>query len=170
MRSVVLLFSILFLLAVACDKEDPATTGTDIPVNKVEQNITIAESFMECWDTHDMDKLVGLFSESGVYEEVCSLRKFPGREAIKAYGTATIAGIPDTRFTVQSVVANETMAVVEWTWTGTVTVGWPKMQIPATGAAMELRGVSVMSIQKGKIVENRDYWDWNTFLKESGIG
>ena len=62
------------------------------------------------------------------------------------------------------------MAVVEWTWTATNTVGWPQMGIPATGEHMELRGLAVMEIEDDHIVVMREYWDWNTFLVEIGVG
>jgi ketosteroid isomerase-like protein len=43
------------------------------------------------------------------------------------------------------------------------------MNIPATGKSMKLKGISVMDIENGKIKSNRDYWDWNSFLKGIGV-
>ena len=96
-------------------------------------------------------------------------RVYSGKEAIKNYIQATIDGIPDSKFEVVTVLANADFASVEWIWKGTNTVGWPAMGIPATHKFMELKGASVMKIEKGKIKSNHDYWDWNSFLKEIGI-
>jgi ketosteroid isomerase-like protein len=53
------------------------------------------------------------------------------------------------------------MAVVEWMMSGTNTVGWPN--IPASGKSFNLPIVSIMEIEDGLIIRNRDYWDWDTF-------
>ena len=42
------------------------------------------------------------------------------------------------------------------------------MGIPATNKYFELKGLSIMEIEKGLIKRNSDYWDWNSFIK--GIG
>ena len=42
------------------------------------------------------------------------------------------------------------------------------MGIPATGKYFELPGVSVMEIENGKITQNIDFWDWNSFMRLIG--
>ena len=115
-----------------------------------------------------MDKLTSLFTENGTYEEVCSGRLNKGREAIANYIRVTIEGIPDSKFELVSLSCNANHAMFEWIWKGTNSVGWPSMNLPPTSKHLELRGVSVMDIENGRIRANRDYWDWNSFMK--GIG
>lgn len=136
----------------------------------VEQNESIAESFMEAFDTHNTDLLTSLFADEFSYIEATTGRTYTDKESLAMYVNATISGIPDTRFEVISIMANEQFAAVEWIWKGTNTVGWPSMGIPATGNAIALKGVSVMEIENGKIIWNSDYWDWNTFLHQLGLG
>ncbi|RIJ48387.1 hypothetical protein D1614_11735 [Maribellus luteus] len=135
----------------------------------VTQNESIARSFIEAWDIHDADLLTSLFAEEFTYTEVTTGRIYNDKDALAMYLNATIAGIPDTRFEVVSIVANERFAVVEWIWKGTNTVGWPAMGIPPTGKYFELPGISVMEIENGQIIWNKDYWDWNTFLQLIGV-
>ena len=48
-------------------------------------------------------------------------------------------------------------------------MGWPYMNIPATNKYCEVRGVTVMEIENHLIQKNRDYWDWDTFMKGIGV-
>jgi steroid delta-isomerase-like uncharacterized protein len=136
---------------------------------KARKNEAIARSFIEAWSEHDADKLLSLFDEHCLYEEVASGRKFKDKEGIKAYLENTIQGTPDSEFKVVSIIANEDMATVEWVWKATNTVGWEAMGIPATNKYFEVRGVSVMTIKKNLIWKCSDYWDWGTFMKGIGV-
>ena len=135
----------------------------------VKQNESIARSFIEAWDTHNTDMLTTLFADEFIYTEVTTGRYYTDKDALALYGDATIAGLPDTRFEVVSIVANEKFAAVEWIWKATNTVGWPYLGIPATGNYFEMPGASVMEIENGKIIWNKDYWDWNTFMQLLGV-
>ncbi len=144
--------------------------ASKIENNLVKENETIAKAFIEAWNLHDMKKLNSLFATEFVYIEVASGRKYYNEEALSNYGNLTIAGIPDTKFEIVSVMANEKFAAVEWIWKGTNSVGWDFMGIPATNKYFELPGVSVMEIENGKITRNSDYWDWNSFMWLIGAG
>jgi len=123
---------------------------------------------MESLNSHDISKLISLFSENCLYEEVATGRRYTGRNNIAAYIRSTIDGIPDTKFKTVNILANDSLAVVEWLWTGTNSVGWAEMGIPATNKSLKLQGLSIMKIKNGLITRNRDYWDWNSFIR--GIG
>lgn len=136
--------------------------------NPVRENEMIARAFIEAWDSHDMNKLNSLFADEFVYLEVASGRSYSTKDVLSNYVNATISGIPDSRFEVISVLANEQLAAVEWIWKGTNTVGWEQMGIPATNKYFELSGVSVMEIENQKIKRNSDYWDWNSLMRLIG--
>lgn len=134
----------------------------------IQKNEAIAISFIESLNSHNADKLALLFAEQCFYKEVASGRSYSNRQSIAAYIGSTIAGIPDLKFAVVNILANDSLAVVEWIWKGTNSVGWADMGIPATNKYFELMGISIMEIENGLIKRNSDYWDWNSFIK--GIG
>lgn len=142
-------------------------TGTSNETNdkKIRQNVVLVNQFIEALNEKDMDKFTSLFTENGTYEEVCSGRLNKGREAIENYIRLTIEGIPDSKFELVSISCDADHAMFEWIWKGANSVGWPSMNLPPTSKYFELRGVSVMDIENGRIRANRDYWDWNSFLK-----
>ena len=125
----------------------------------INENKAIARSFIEDWSTHKVDKLISLFSEDCLYEEVATGRKFASKEGIADYANSTISGVPDTDFEIVSVIGSDSMAMVEWVWEGRNTFGWPSLNIPATNKYFEARGISVMEIENNLIKRNSDYWD-----------
>jgi len=135
----------------------------------IQENEAIATSFIECLNSHDVDKFTSLFAENSIYEEVASGRSYKKREKIAIYIGSTISGIPDTNFETVNILANDSLAVIEWIWKGTNSVGWADMGLPATNKYFELRGLSIMVIKNGLITRNSDYWDWNTFLIGIGV-
>ncbi|MBN1791964.1 MAG: nuclear transport factor 2 family protein [Bacteroidales bacterium] len=134
----------------------------------IRKNENIAKSFIEYLNAHDVDKFITLFAENCVYEEIASGRSYKTREKIAIYIRSTLSGIPDTKFETVNILAKDSLAVVEWIWKGTNSVGWTDMGLPATNKYFELRGLTIMVIKNGLITRNSDYWDWNSFL--IGIG
>ena len=136
---------------------------------KIIENEAIARSSSEAWSTHDIDKLISLFADDCLYEEVARGLKYTSKKEIAEYVNGTISGVPDTDLEIVSVIASDNMAMVEWIWKGTNTVGWPSIGIPATNKYFECRGASVMEIEDGLIKRNSDYWDWKSFLTSIGV-
>jgi len=132
---------------------------------KVNQNESLAKSFILYWDRHDTEKLISLFADSCLYEEVATGRKFYDKNGIAGYATGTLSGIPDSKFEILTISAADSIAFVEWIWSGTNSVGWPDMGILPSNKQFNLRGISVMVIKDNKIVRNSDYWDWNSFIQ-----
>jgi len=143
--------------------------GCNESSQKIHDNEATAKAFIEAWSSHDSGNLTALFADSCLYEEVASGRKFNTKEEIADYLNRTVSGIPDTKFEVVDVTASENMAMVEWVWTGTNTVGWANMNIPATNKHFEVRGVSVLELENNLIREVRDYWDWDTLMRGLGV-
>jgi steroid delta-isomerase-like uncharacterized protein len=106
-----------------------------------------------------------LFSDDCLYEVIADGGRISGKEGIASYAKSTFSGIPDTEIITLKVIVNDSIGVVEWIWKGTNSVGWPSMGIAPTNKHFEVRGITIMEFDIGLIKRNRDYWDWNTFIK-----
>jgi hypothetical protein len=73
----------------------------------------------------------------------------------------------DYTFELTSAVTTERGYALEWTMRGTH--DHATEQLAATGRRFELRGASVGSLRTGKIVENRDYYNFADFLTQVGL-
>jgi steroid delta-isomerase-like uncharacterized protein len=135
--------------------------GVHAQTNESENNEAIARRFVESWTMENYLDLPKLFADNCIYLEMPSGRSFTSKEGIKNYASATLYGIPDTHTEVVSIIANDTMAAVEWIMSGTNSVGWPN--IPASGKSFQVPIVTIMEIEDGLIIKSRDYWNWETF-------
>jgi len=158
-RNIPIAFVILMIFLFGCNKNS----------NKPHENENVARSFIEAWSTHNVEKLITLFAENCLYEEVATGRKYYSKKEIAGYARSTLSGVPDSEFEIVTVIAGDNMSTVEWIWKGTNSVGWPDLGIPATNKRFEVRGVSVMVIEDNLIQRNSDYWDWNTFMNSISV-
>lgn len=81
--------------------------------NPVKENEAIARELMKAWDSHDTDKLCSLFADEFVYTEMASGNCYSTKNTLSNYFNGTIAGIPDTKVEIVTVLANEKFAAVE---------------------------------------------------------
>jgi steroid delta-isomerase-like uncharacterized protein len=124
------------------------------------------ENWAKLWSAHDMQRLLQIFTEDAVYEDVTMGEVNRGGAAIKAFGEGFLAGFPDVTFELRSSFANGVNGGAEWVLRGTHTGNMPNM--PATNKRIEVRGASVFDFAGDKIRRCSDYWDMVTFLKQLG--
>jgi steroid delta-isomerase-like uncharacterized protein len=130
-----------------------------------EQKRTIG-NWAKLWSAHDMQRLLQLFTDDAVYEDVTMGEVSRGAAAIKTFGEGFLVGFPDVTFELRSSFANGVNGGAEWMMRGTHTGNLPNM--PATGKRVEVRGASIFEFTGDKIRRCSDYWDMATFLKQLG--
>jgi steroid delta-isomerase-like uncharacterized protein len=93
---------------------------------------------------------------------------FTGREAIVAFFAEMFAAVPDSRLEVRRVIAQDSVAAVEWTIRGTFS-GAPFQGIQPTGKQVEIEGVDVIEVRDGLQYRNSIYYDGTTFARQIGM-
>jgi steroid delta-isomerase-like uncharacterized protein len=119
------------------------------------------------WSVHDIDKLLSLFTDDCVYEDVTLGAVNHGKAELKGFADRLFAAFPDFKIELASGFIAGNWAGAEWTMSGTQKGDLP--QIPATGKRISVRGSTICELREGKIKRNSDYWDMVTFLKQIGI-
>jgi steroid delta-isomerase-like uncharacterized protein/uncharacterized protein (TIGR02118 family) len=147
----------------------PAYTEDCIMVNAVERSPAerALEDWGRYWSSHDMDRLLDLFTEDVVYEDVTMGAVNHGKDQLRRFGEGIFAGLPDVTFEVTSRFACSTSGALEWVMRGTHRGDLPAM--PATDKQVEVRGGSILEFADGRIRRCSDYWDMATFLKQLGL-
>ena len=85
------------------------------------------------------------------------------RLLINGYRTA----FPDLQMTVDDMVAEGDKVAVRWTARGNNT--GPLMNMPASGKAATVTGISILTISGGKVAEQRSNWDTLGMLQQFGV-
>jgi steroid delta-isomerase-like uncharacterized protein len=111
-----------------------------------------------------------LFASDGIHVDPFGRRE--GREAIVAYFEEADMPFSDMTMETSQLVEEGDTLVAEWTWRATHTgpMAMPdSTEIPPTGKAVELPGVSVLKIRDGKFATDREYWDAAAVMTQLGL-
>lgn len=106
----------------------------------------------EAWNSHDLERLMGLFADDCVFEasggdEVCGQR-FSGREDVRAAFGAVLRDVADARWgDGRHHVLGPDYGVSEWTLTGT----------RGDGSKIEVNGCDFLTYRGEEIVRKNSY-------------
>ena len=89
-------------------------------------------------------------------------------DGYRAWFANLFAAIPDIRFEVEEVVADETRAVVRWRARGTFNGSAQFEGFDPTGAELEMVGLDLLTIENGKLVDNQAYTNAMQLARQIG--
>lgn len=127
------------------------------------------DQWATAWNSGDAEKLLALFTDDVVYEDVTFGGVNKGKEALKGFATAAWGAFPGMTFEVKSraISSDGKMGAFEWVWRGKQTKDFPGL--PATNTPFEIRGMSAIEFQGTRISRCSDYWDLATYMKQVGL-
>ena len=106
-----------------------------------------------------------------VKENFVELDPFPGqqqgREGLKAVLGMLIAAFPDMHWVVKEMVAEGDKVVTRFAWTGTHRGTF--LGIPATGRAVEVKGVVIDRLENGLMADSRILMDTMGLMQQLGV-
>jgi steroid delta-isomerase-like uncharacterized protein len=129
----------------------------------------LIEEWAAAWSSHDPERLLALFADDAMYEEVAGGLVFRGKEEIGGYIQTNLTGFPDVTVTLHTGFSVGDWAAAEWVYAGTFTGPFPGLPEP-TGNTFALRGATIYELRDGKIVRNSDYYDLVSFTTQLGVG
>jgi steroid delta-isomerase-like uncharacterized protein len=128
----------------------------------------VLENWAAAWSSHDAEKVLALFTDDCVYEDVTFGVVTRGKEELRAFATGAFAAVPDFKFQLTTRFAVGHLAGMEWLMSGTHAGDFPGL--PATGRRFSsIRGATIVELHGSKIRRNSDYWDAATFMKQVGL-
>lgn len=125
----------------------------------VDQTLALIERYKTNYLAHDAEEL------SGVYSPQCRLVapgiELHGREEVRALWSAWFSAFPDVTSTWERVAVEGSLAMLEWTETGTHTgrLRLSVADIPATGKTLSWRGVTILETDDGGIASHTWHFD-----------
>jgi steroid delta-isomerase-like uncharacterized protein len=123
----------------------------------------VAESFITVWNSHDVEKVIPVFTNDVLYEDVTFGAVNHGSAELRKFAASIFAAVPDVKFElVNSAVARE-HGTIEWVFTGT------DHGLYKTGKRFSVRGVSVIDLRGGRISRNLDFYDAASIMRQIGL-
>lgn len=107
----------------------------------------------DAWNSHDVDRLMGLFADDCVFEasggpDVCG-RRFTGRAEVRQAFADVLASMPDAQWgDGRHFVLADDYGVSEWRLTGS---------LPADGTRIDVLGCDFLTFRDGEIIRKSSF-------------
>lgn len=136
----------------------------------VQQAVQVARENIEAFNAGDWQRARATLAAGVVMDEVATNRLVEGADEAVELLRGWKQAFSDARGTVTNAFGTEDTAVLEVTYEGTHdgSLETPQGSIPPSGKTATVRGVMVVRVADGKIVEAREYFDLLTLLGQIG--
>jgi steroid delta-isomerase-like uncharacterized protein len=123
--------------------------------------IAMFEQLDQAWNTRDPDKVASFFADDCLYLERGLGLEHQGKVGVKNYAIFTFTSMPDFRMDQQSIFVDGNMVAREWICGGSAP--------SAPGKTWSAPGAAIIELDdQGKIKRYTDYWNFATYLKQTG--
>ena len=123
----------------------------------------VAESFIAAWNSHEVEKVIPVFTNDVLYEDVTFGAVNHGSAELRKFATSIFAAVPDVRFDLVNSTVDRKHGTIEWVFTGT------DRGLYKTGKRFSVRGVSVIDLRGGRISRNLDFYDAASIMRQIGL-
>ena len=127
----------------------------------------IAIELMNAWNEHDIERVMSFYASDYVGVDVGQATPEHGPDGKRKAVIGYLRAFPDLHFVPEEPVGQDDTVAVNWVARGTH-LG-PFMNIPPSGRAITVRGVSTLKLRDGKIVQATYVWDVAGMLREIGL-
>jgi steroid delta-isomerase-like uncharacterized protein len=107
-----------------------------------------------------------MYADKVRFEDVVIGHKASTSKGIGEFFSSFASGKTKHRFVVTNYAGDERSGAMEWTWYADHVDDI--MGVAANGKKTEVRGISYIRLENDRIVEERDYWDAATLMRQLG--
>lgn len=127
------------------------------------RNDRIATAWIAAWNSHDVERIVPVFTEDVLYEDVAFGLVNHGSAELRKFAAGFLDAVPDLKLElVHSAIGREN-GTIEWVLSGT------DKGVFKTGKPFSVRGASVLDVRDGRISRNLDYYDSAGLMRQVGL-
>src|SRR5437867_9800940 len=100
-------------------------------MSRTTTDVHVLEQWAAAWSSHDVARLLPLFTDDCVYEDVTFGVVTRGKDELRAFASGAFAAVPDLDFQLTTRFTAGAFAGMEWSMSGTHEGDFPGL--PATG-------------------------------------
>ena len=119
------------------------------------------------WNEHDLDRLVTLYAEDYEGKDVGLAQTYYGLAGIRQMAQHYYTAFPDLSFISTETIVQGDRAALSWVSYGTHR--GKIMNIPPTGRAIKVSGITTVSLKNGLVVRSSVLWDVAGLLRDIGL-
>jgi predicted ester cyclase len=130
----------------------------------------VAKQFLDAFNAHDEGGIRSLQGDNTAFEGPGDVR-LEGRDAATGYAMSWVNAFPDAQITVHNELVDGDWVAQEFTFRGTQTgtLSSPAGDIPPTNRELNGRGVQLLRVEGGQVVDTRLYFDQVQVLTQLGL-
>lgn len=119
------------------------------------------------WNAHDLERVMACYAPDFAGFDSGEATNRQGLTEVRKMVRRWFRAFPDLRLVCESLIVQGDRVAFDWAISGTH-LG-PFMRIPATQRPVSLRGVSLLTINAGRITHASRIWDLAAFLRDVGL-
>ncbi len=127
----------------------------------------LVDELVAAWNGHDARRLIALCTPDYEGRDIGQAGVQRGARAVEATVERYLSAFPDLRVTAERVVIQGACAAVVWTARGTHC--GTLMHIPPTERVVTVTGMSLLTVQGGRIARALHVWDVAGLLRTLGL-
>jgi hypothetical protein len=159
MKKTIALIALTSILFVGCKNESAER-------EKIAQDNI--KSYTKTWDVAINEGKIDILDTAYAADIVLhTTPEIKGVAKAKAYYANFVTGFSNRQFIIKDMFAQGDKVTKYWEFKGTHSGNF--MGIPATGKTVDIEGCTIARMVNGKIVEERDFMDNMSFLKQLGL-
>lgn len=136
--------------------------------SRADQALTLlVANLVRAWNAHDVDRIVDFYAPDYEGMDVAEAGPQRGPEAVRRSMDRYLQGFPDLSFTAESTLVQGDRVALVWLARGTHQ--GKLMKIPATGRAIAVRGVSILTFRERRVWRAQHIWDLAGLLRAIGL-
>jgi steroid delta-isomerase-like uncharacterized protein len=124
-------------------------------------------AFERAWNAHDLDALAALVADDFEGTDVAESGVAYGPEGFRRQAAVYLTAFPDLRLTFDEVFVNGDRLAVRWRTEATHT--GPFLRIPPTHRRVNGKGVTLLTLEGGRVRRSERVWDVANLLRGFGL-
>lgn len=148
----------------------PATADTaqdTIGRMSTRTNRDVVNAMIAALNAHDVDGMLDCYADDMEWYDIPLEQPVRGKAAVGAFLREMFVVFPDLRYVPEQIVCEDDHVVVQFRMLGTHRATYNGL--PATGKAVEILSVSVITLRDGLIISDHCYFDNAMILRQMGL-
>jgi steroid delta-isomerase-like uncharacterized protein len=127
----------------------------------------LAERVIDGWNSRQPEIILSMYSPDYELEDITAGRIRHGWEGLHQWIKSVFSAFPNLSYSLLDYVEKDDQLVLHWVAKGHH--HGPLMKIPATGKAVEMNGMSILTLKDGKFIKGKVIWDMAGLLRQIGL-
>jgi steroid delta-isomerase-like uncharacterized protein len=143
-------------------------TTASAALTEIEQrNLKAVSDVLAYWNTQNVRGVLSYYNEDITWRNVALEETYEGKEEVEDFLVRLFTAFPDLTFEVSDKITRGDTVAERWIMRGTH-LG-PFLGVPATHRAVEIFGMSMVTMRDGKFARDNFYFDSGGVLRQIGL-